>query len=348
MSIKIGNRAVGQGRPCFVIAEAGVNHNGDLGMARELVRQARLAGADCIKFQTFRAERVATEAAPKAAYQLEQTDPAESQLAMLRKLELSAKHHRLLLDECRRLDIIFLSTPYSIEDAEMLHDLGVSAFKIASGQVVELPFLSAIAKFGRPVILSTGLSTLEEVRAAVVTLRTHGDPGLVILQCTTNYPSQLADANLRAMATLTGETGALAGYSDHTEGLVACLAAVPLGACVVEKHLTLDRNLPGPDHRSSATPAEFTTLVRGIRDIELALGDGIKRPSAAEIGNLVGVRRSIATTRDLPEGHIIGERDLHFLRPATGLLPPEWPRVVGRSTRTALPRNTLLRWDQLT
>ena len=346
-SITLEGRQVGTGHACFVIAEIGVNHNGDIATAQRLVSEARVLGADCVKFQTFKAERVASVAAPKAAYQLRQTDPAESQLAMLRKLELSEEGHRILLRQCQKEGVVFLSTPYSVEDAEMLHALGVPAFKIASGQIVELPFLAAIARFGRPVLLSTGLSTPGEIRAAVDVLRANGSPPLVVLQCTTNYPSRLADANLRAMNMIAQETAALVGYSDHTEGVSACIAAVALGACVIEKHFTLDRNLSGPDHRCSADPGEFGALVRGIREVELALGDGVKRPVAAELANLKGVRRSIAAARDLPAGHVVGERDLQFLRPSTGLLPHEWSRVVGRSTRVALPRNTLLSWEHL-
>lgn len=324
-----------------------MNHNGELALAQELVRQARICGADCVKFQTFKAERVVTAASPKAAYQLKVTDPAESQFAMLRKLELSESDYRVLLEQCLRENIGFLSTPYSIEDAELLHALGVTGFKIASGQLVELPFLAAIARFNKPVILSTGMATLEETREAVATLREHGCNQIVVLQCTTNYPSRLADANLRAMAGIASATGTLAGYSDHTEGISACLASVALGAAVVEKHFTLDRNLPGPDHRCSSEPAELAALVRGIREIELALGDGVKKPSPAELTNLLGIRRSIATARDLPAGHPIGERDLQFLRPATGLPPQAWGQIIGRQTRSALPRGTLLAWEHL-
>jgi N-acetylneuraminate synthase/N,N'-diacetyllegionaminate synthase len=345
--VELAERKIGPGQPCFVIAEAGVNHNGDLAMAQELVRQAQKAGADCIKFQTFKAERVAAGMAPKAAYQLRSTNPAESQFAMLRKLELSESDHRALLEQCHREGIVFLSTPYSIEDAELLHALDVPGFKIASGQVIELPFLAALARFNRPVILSTGMATLAEVTEAVTTLRQHGNTQLIVLQCTTNYPSRLADTNLRAMATIAHATGAFTGYSDHTEGITACLAAIALGACVIEKHFTLDRNLPGPDHRCSSEPTELSALVRGIREVEITLGDGVKRPTEAELANVTGVRRSIAASRDLPAGHVLGERDLQFLRPATGLPPCDWDRVVGRRTRIALSPGTLLSWEHL-
>lgn len=336
-SVTIAAREIGPAQPCFIIAEAGVNHNGNLAMARELVRQAKASGADCVKFQTFKAERVVTAAAPKAAYQLKVTDPAESQFAMLRKLELSEQDHRLLLEECRQQDIVFLSTPYSIEDAELLHELGAPGFKIASGQLVELPFLAAIARFNKPVILSTGMATLEETREAVAALRANGNDQIVVLQCTTNYPSRLADANLRAMAAIASATRAPIGYSDHTEGITTCLAAVALGAVVIEKHFTLDRALPGPDHRCSSEPAEMASLVRGIREIETALGSGIKQPTPAELANLSGMRRSIVAARAIRGGERVSARDFAFKRPATGLPPKRLDELVGRTARVDIP-----------
>lgn len=338
--VVLAQRKIGPGCPCFVIAEAGVNHNGDLNQAKELVRQARQTGADCVKFQTFKAERVVTASAPKAAYQLKVTDPVESQFAMLRKLELSESDHRVLIDQCQREGILFLSTPYSMEDAEMLHALGVPSFKIASGQLVELPFLAALARFNKPVILSTGMATLDETREAVATLRDHGCNQIVVLQCTTNYPSRIADTNLRAMAGIAAATGALIGYSDHTEGISACLASIALGACVVEKHFTLDRNLPGPDHRCSSEPTELTALVRGIREVEAALGDGVKQPTAAELANLTGMRRSIVATRLIKAGTTVTAADFAFKRPATGLAPKRLGELLGRKALLDLPADS--------
>lgn len=338
--VVLAQRKIGPGCPCFVIAEAGVNHNGDLNQAKELVRQARQAGADCVKFQTFKAERVVTASAPKAAYQLKVTDPVESQFAMLRKLELSESDHRVLIDQCQREGILFLSTPYSMEDAEMLHALGVPSFKIASGQLVELPFLAALARFNKPVILSTGMATLDETREAVATLRDHGCNQIVVLQCTTNYPSRIADTNLRAMAGIAAAIGALIGYSDHTEGISACLASIALGACVVEKHFTLDRNLPGPDHRCSSEPTELTALVRGIREVEAALGDGVKQPTAAELANLTGMRRSIVATRLIKAGTTVTAADFAFKRPATGLAPKRLGELLGRKALLELPADS--------
>ncbi len=338
--IKIAQHLIGAGHPCFMIAEAGVNHNGDPAMAAELVRQAKACGADCVKFQTFRAERVVTAAAPKAAYQLKVTDPAESQFAMLRKLELSEAAHRELIAQCRREGIVFLSTPYSIEDAELLHDLGVPGFKVASGQLVELPFLADLARFGKPIILSTGMATMAEITEAVATVRAQGNDQLVVLQCTTNYPSALADTNLRAMNSIRATTGAVTGYSDHTEGINACLASVALGAAVVEKHFTLDRALPGPDHRCSFAPAELAALVRGVREIEAALGTAAKQPTAAELANLSGMRRSIVAARALSAGEKVTAADFAFKRPATGLAPKRLGELLGRTARTDIAADT--------
>jgi len=332
-NVEIGGHSIGPGAPCFILAEAGVNHNGDVAMARELVRQAQRAGASCVKFQTFKAERVVTASAPKAAYQLKVTDPAESQFAMLKKLELSDEAHRELIRLCRAEGIEFLSTPYSIEDAEMLHGLGVEGFKIASGQLVELPLLAAIARFGRPMILSTGMATMGEVEEAVGAIRAAGNDRFVVLQCTTNYPSRVADANLRAMVSMRERTRAVVGYSDHTEGIAACLAAVALGAAVIEKHFTLDRTLPGPDHRCSSSPEEFRALVQGIREVEAALGDGGKRPTEAEVVNTVGMRRSIVARWAIPAGRRVTEADFAFKRPATGMAPKRLPELVQRTAR---------------
>lgn len=343
--VVLDQRKIGPGCPCFVIAEAGVNHNGDLNQAKELVRQARQAGADCVKFQTFKAERVVTASAPKAAYQLKVTDPVESQFAMLRKLELSESDHRVLIDQCRREGILFLSTPYSMEDAEMLHALGVPGFKIASGQLVESPFLAGIARFRKPVILSTGMATLDETCEAVTTLREHGCKQIVVLQCTTNYPSRIADANLRAMSGIAAATGTITGYSDHTEGITACIASVALGASVVEKHFTVDRSLPGPDHLCSSEPHELTTLVRVIREVEAALGDGIKQPTPAELANLTEMRRSIVTSRPIKASTPVTTADFAFKRPATGLAPKRLGELLGRKPRADISADTQVQLD---
>jgi N,N'-diacetyllegionaminate synthase len=316
---------------CFVIAEAGVNHNGDLAQAQALVRAAKASGADCVKFQTFTAERVAVRSATKAAYQQRVTDPRESQVAMLRGLELSAAYHRVLAEQCADEGIRFLSTPYDLHDAELLATLGVPAFKLASIHLVELPLLRELAAFGIPLILSTGMATLAEVDTAVRTLRECGDTEFCVLQCTTNYPSRPADANLRAMTTMGQALGVPVGYSDHTEGIAISLAAVALGARVIEKHFTLDRTLPGPDHACSSDPAEFSALVRGLRDVEAALGNGIKAPTAAERENLPGMRRSVVATQPLVAGTVLRREHVAFKRPGTGFPPARLPELLGRT-----------------
>lgn len=345
--LQIGGQAVGPGHPVLIIAEAGVNHNGDLSLAKTLVRSAADCGANCVKFQTFRANSVATEQAPKAKYQLEVTDPHESQLEMLRKLELSAEAHVELLRLCRETGIGFLSTPYGFEEAAMLHDIGVPAFKVASGQIVELSFLEFLGRMQRPIVLSTGMATLDEVERGVSAIRATGNCHIVLLQCTTNYPSTPADANLLAMRTMAEACSALVGYSDHTVGISVSLAAVALGACVIEKHLTLDKNLPGPDHACSAIPGEFGELVRGIREVEAALGTGVKQPSESERRNIAGMRRSIVAAVDIPAGTKIESRMLTFKRPGTGMSPALIGEVMGRESAVSIPKNALLSPDQL-
>ena len=345
--IQIGSKKIGPGHPCFIIAEAGVNHNGKLDLAKSLVRKAKTAGADCAKFQTFRAERVVTLQAPKADYQLRVTDPAESQFAMLKALELSEADHIELMKQCREDDILFLSTPYSWEDAEMLHDLGVAAFKIASGQIIELAFLEEVARLGHPMILSTGMATMGEIERALETVRSTGNDQVVLLQCTTNYPSAPSDANLLAMGTLARTFQSLVGYSDHTEGNAVALASVALGACVVEKHFTLDKAMPGPDHACSADPSQLLRLVEGIREVESAFGSAVKRPTESEKKNALGMRRSIVAKVAIPKGTKIERSMVCFKRPGIGLSPDRLSEVLGRVAATQIPADSLLDAKQL-
>jgi N-acetylneuraminate synthase len=317
--------------PTFVIAEAGVNHNGDLAMAHTLVDEAARAGADCVKFQTFTADRVAVRGATKAAYQQRVTDPAQSQVEMLRALELTATDHRALATHCADVGIRFLSTPYDLHDAELLASLGVGAFKLASIHLVELPFLRELSAFGVPLILSTGMATLAEVDTAVRTLREAGCSQFCVLQCTTNYPSAVSDANLRAMTAMGQALDVMVGYSDHTDGIVVSLAAVALGARVIEKHFTLDRTLPGPDHASSSDPAEFATLVRGIREVEAAMGSAVKAPTAAERENLPGMRRSVVLSQPVRAGTVLRREHVAFKRPGTGFPPARLHELLGRT-----------------
>ncbi|MFS4466250.1 N-acetylneuraminate synthase [Maribacter sp. 2210JD10-5] len=329
-SIQIEDFTINDESHCYIIAEAGVNHNGNLEMALELVRQAKEIGVDCVKFQTFKAESVITKNAPKANYQLEVTDPSESQFEMLKKLELTHKDYLRIIDECKKHKITFLSTPYNEEDADFLNKLGVSAFKIASGQIVELSFLEYVAKFNKPMILSSGMATLAEVFEAVTAIRNSGNNQIAILQCTTNYPSRNEDANIRAMVSMGQSLDILYGYSDHIEENYACFASVALGAKIIEKHFTLDRTLPGPDHKASLNIPEFKSLVEGIRKTEIVLGSPIKIPSPKEILNTQGMRRSIVLNTHLKKGEIITEEHVSFKRPATGIAPKRIKELIGK------------------
>ncbi len=326
----VGPHRVGPGAPCFVIAEAGVNHNGSLEMALQLVDAARAAGAHAVKFQTFRAEKLVSGAARKADYQIANTHAEGSQFAMLKALELSPEAHRRLIAYCAEKGIVFLSTPFDEESADLLERFEMCAYKISSGEVTNLPFLTHIARKGKPVIVSTGMSTLAEVELAVRTLRAAGARDIVVLQCVTNYPADPADINLRAMQTMASALRVPIGYSDHTLGAEVSLAAVALGACVIEKHFTLSRSLPGPDHAASAEPGELRRLVEAIRMVELSLGDGEKRPAASELTNLPLSRKSLHWTRDLAAGECVQPRDVVALRPATGLAPVHLPALLER------------------
>ncbi|MEL6675931.1 MAG: N-acetylneuraminate synthase [Bacteroidota bacterium] len=346
-NIPIGDKLVGPDYPTYVIAEAGVNHNGDLNMALDLVRAAKKTGADCVKFQTFKASAVVTTHAPKANYQLQVTSPEESQLDMLKKLEMGRESYQAIMACCREEGIQFLSTPYNYDDADFLQNLGVEAFKIASGQLVEHPFLEYVANFGKPMIVSTGMATLSEVFEAIEVIRATGNEQIVLLQCTTNYPSRLEDANIRAMVSMGDAMDIMVGYSDHVENNYACYAAVSLGAHLIEKHFTLDRELPGPDHSSSLEPAGFTELVQGIRNIEAALGSPIKKPTAAEIANTQGMRRSIVALKDLSEGTVLAADMLGFKRPATGMSPKMLTEVVGKTLAKGVSKDEPLDYDSI-
>jgi len=346
-TILLEGRNVGEGFPVFIIAEAGVNHNGDPDVARKLVEKAAECGADCIKFQTFKAERVVTRGAPKAKYQMETTATAESQMDMLKKVELSPEHHIDLKKYAQELGLVFLSTPYNFEDVDLLERIGVSAYKVASGQIVELPFLQKIAKTGKPVFLSTGMADKGEIEEALRTIRKSGNQKTVLLQCTTNYPSLIEDANLRVIPALRSAFHIPVGYSDHTIGEEAAIAAVALGAVVIEKHFTLDKKLPGPDHSSSVTPDELKSLTEKIRRTELSLGSDRKSPSAVERENAVGVRRSIVASRTIRKGAIIHTEDISFKRPATGLSPVYYDRIVGKKAAKEIAEDEILQEDMI-
>lgn len=318
---------------CIVIAEAGVNHNGSLDLAYRLIDAAVEAGADFVKFQTFRAEALVTRAAPKADYQKRSTDRAESQFDMLKRLELPQSAFRELAAYCATKHIGFLSTPFDIESAHFLASLGMSAFKVSSGDLTNTPFLRELASFGLPMILSSGMATLGEIEQAVETLETAGIPAekLTLLHCTTEYPAPPQEVNLRAMHTLRAAfPEATIGYSDHTEGIDISIASAALGAQVVEKHFTLDRSMEGPDHKASLEPQELALMVASIRRIESALGDGRKRPTASELPNRLIARKSIVAARPIAKGELFSTDNLSVRRPGSGLSPTQWDLVIGQ------------------
>jgi N,N'-diacetyllegionaminate synthase len=346
-TIRLGSRKVGRGSPVLFIAEAGVNHNGDLGRALQLVDAAAEAGADAVKFQTFRAEEVVSFAAPKAKYQIGATGDQESQLEMIKRLELSAEDHRNLIDHCRTRGILFLSTPFDFESADLLETLGVPAYKIASGEITNWLFLEHVASKKKPIIISTGMSNLPEVEQAVSVLRQAGCSDLVILHCTSSYPAPPETVNLRAMQSMADAFHVPVGFSDHTQGVEAALAAVALGACVIEKHFTLARSLPGPDHQASLEPAELGALIRGIRIVESTLGDGLKRATSAEQDVKDVARRSIVARKAIASGTLITQDLLAFKRPGTGIPPSEYQKVVGRKATRTIASDTLIRFEDL-
>jgi N,N'-diacetyllegionaminate synthase len=316
----------------LIIAEAGVNHNGDLSMAYRLIEAAAAAGADMVKFQTFSAERLATPGAPKAGYQTLATGEDESQVSMLRRLELTREMHVALIDRCNARGIRFFSTAFDAQSADLLAALGVDRFKIPSGEITNLPYLRHVGRFAKPIILSTGMATLGEIESALEVLAGSGTPRerVTVLQCNTAYPTPMGDVNLRAMQTIGKALGVAVGYSDHTLGIEVPIAAAALGATVIEKHLTLDRTLPGPDHQASLEPHELKAMIAAIRNVEAALGDGVKRPSGSEAQNRSMARRSLVAAVGIRKGETFTPENLAVKRPGTGLSPMRWDEVLGR------------------
>ncbi|HPS79655.1 MAG TPA: N-acetylneuraminate synthase [Thermoanaerobaculaceae bacterium] len=340
--VAIAGRAIGPGHPCFVIAEAGVNHNGSLDLALQLVDAAAAAGADAVKFQTFKAEEVVSQEAPQAEYQRMNTGRVESQLEMVRRLQLGPDEHRAIAERCRALGIMFLSSPFDEPSVALLADLGVPAFKIGSGELTNHLLLGSIARRGLPLIVSTGMATLSEVAGAETVILRHGAPPFALLHCVSNYPVAPKDCNLAAMDTLREAFGVPVGWSDHTLGVHIAVAAVAAGACIVEKHLTLDRGLPGPDHRASLQPGELAEMARCIRDVEAARGTGEKRRAGTEEDTARVARRSLFTTRSLEPGHLLVAEDVKALRPGTGIPPGRLGELVGRRLRRAVPAGAML------
>lgn len=313
----------------YIIAEAGVNHNGDLELAKQLVDRAAEAGADCVKFQTFHSELLVSSFAPKAEYQKDATGSEESQLEMVKKLELPYEAFVILKEHCQAKGIDFLSTPFDLSSIQFLDELGVPFWKIPSGEVTNYPYLAAIGKTQRPVVMSTGMCTLEEIRQAKEILENHGTPSVRLLHCNTEYPTPFQDVNLKAMETLRREFGVEVGYSDHTTGIEIPIAAAAMGAAILEKHFTLDRNMEGPDHRASLEPGELLVMVQAVRHVEAALGSGEKRPSASERKNMQIARKSIVAARSIQKGEVFTEQNITTKRPGTGLSPMRWPEALG-------------------
>lgn len=326
----------------FIIAEAGVNHNGSLEAAMQLIDAAVKAGADAVKFQTFKAENLVCKDAEKASYQMETTDREESQLAMLKKLELTSDMHEQLMSYCREKEIMFLSTPFDMDSLHYLVGCGMPIVKVPSGEITNYPLLREVGKTERSVILSTGMSTLDEVKAAIAVLRENGAREITVLHCNTEYPTPYADVNLKAMLTLKDELGVSVGYSDHTEGIVVPVAAAALGATVIEKHFTLDKTMEGPDHKASLEPGELREMVSAIRNIEMALGDGRKEPSQSEQKNIAVARKSIVAKRDIAMGEVFSEDNLATKRPGTGISPMNWNEIIGKKAKRGFQTDELI------
>jgi|SRR5690554_1151839 len=334
--IKIGDRIISEDSPVFIIAEAGVNHNGDLAVAKQMIDAALEAGVDAVKFQTYRTEEMITVDAKKADYQLKRTEITETQYAMLKKYELSPEDHRELVGYCRNKGLIFLSTPYDLASVDLLSHLGVLCFKISSGDLTNLPFLSYIAGQKKPIILSTGMSNLGEIERAVLTIEKSGNSEIVLLHCTTNYPTAYQDVNLKAMITLKNAFQYHVGYSDHTEGIIISLAAVSMGARIIEKHFTLDRRLPGPDHQASLEPKELQELVTSIRYIERAMGNGVKRCVLSEEKNKEIARKKIVLACDVSKGTVITKKELALKRADKGLASTHLDLLIGHKVNRDL------------
>jgi len=328
----------------FIIAEAGVNHNGSLEMAFKMIDVAVAAGADAVKFQTFKAEKVIAVNAPKAGYQKETTGSDESQLEMVKKLELDETAHIQLYQYCQYKGIQFLSTPFDLESIDLLSRLGLEIFKIPSGEITNLPYLRKLGALKKRLILSTGMADLGEIEEALDVLTESGTPlgNITVLHCNTEYPTPFQDVNLSAMLTIGYSCGVAVGYSDHTPGIEVAVAAVALGAVVLEKHFTLDRNLPGPDHKASLEPDELKAMVQAIRNIEKALGDGIKRPSPSEAKNKLITRKSLVATQPIKTGELFSAGNITAKRPGTGISPMRWDEVLGQAAQKDYDKDDLI------
>ena len=344
--IKIQNKFISDGEPIFIIAEAGVNHNGKLSLAKKLVDVAKDAGCDAVKFQTFKTEGVMTKYAQKADYQKKITGGEETQYEMAKKLELKYKDFIELKKYCDEKEIMFLSAPHSEDAIDFLENL-VPAYKFGSGDLTNIPALEYAAKKGKPMIIGTGMGTMDEIKEALNAIYNQGNKDVVLLHCTTNYPCPLKEVNLRAMQKMQKELDCLVGYSDHTEGIIVPIMAVAMGACVIEKHFTLDKNLSGPDHKASLEPDELKEMVNAIRDAENAMGNKIKEPTKAEKEIMEVVRKSIVANADIEMGSTITGDMLAIKRPGIGLKPKYFKEIIGKKAKVDIKRDDLIKFEYL-
>ncbi|MCR4943546.1 MAG: N-acetylneuraminate synthase [Clostridium sp.] len=345
--VKIGNKYIGKNEKVYIVAELGVNHNGDMNIVKELIDKASEAGVDAIKFQKFKTESLVTKDSPKAKYQEVTTDASESQFDMLKRLELNEENLKELYAYAKSKNIEAFATPFDDASVDFLYDLGIKAYKVGSGDITNIPMLKRIAKTGLPIILSTGMSTLGEIEEALEAIRSQGNDDVVLMHCTSNYPSDENDVNLKAMNTMMQAFQLPTGYSDHTMGTAVSVAAVARGAVIIEKHFTLDRSMPGPDHMSSLEPEELKQLVQQIRAVEKALGSPIKKPNKSEYEVKNVAQKSIVSACDIKKGEIISEEMLTCKRPSSGIKPKYFELVVGRVAKKDIKSDTIINIDMI-
>lgn len=341
---KINTVVNGESNSTYIIAEIGVNHNGDINLALKMIDAAYEAGADAVKFQSFKSDKLVSRFAEKAKYQQDHTGTNETQLEMLKKLELSPEDHLIIKEYCAKKNIDFLSTPFDEETAIFLKEIGIHAYKVGSGDLTNIPFLRKIDEFGLPIILSTGMSNLGEIEEALEVIN---KSSIALLHCTSSYPAPVEDINLRAMVTIQKAFNKVVGYSDHTEGIEIALAAVALGARIIEKHFTLDKNLPGPDHKASLEPHEFKQLVKSIRIVEKSLGDGVKRCMPSEENTKEVARKSLVVSQNLKPGDILTRKNLAIKRPGTGIQPKDYNLLLGKTVKREVKQDQVLTWDDV-
>ncbi|MBM7622972.1 N,N'-diacetyllegionaminate synthase [Sporohalobacter salinus] len=327
----------------FIIAEAGVNHNGDINLAKKLIEKAAWAGADAVKFQSFKAEKLVSKKAEKADYQKETTGKEENQLEMIKKLELDYKKHQELIDYCQAKEILFMSSAFDLERIELLNKLGMKIWKIPSGEITNLPYLKKIGSLNQRVVMSTGMANLSEIEAALDVLTKAGAEDITVLHCNTEYPTPMEDVNLNAMQTIKDAFKVPVGYSDHTLGIEVPVAAVAMGAKVIEKHFTLDNKMEGPDHRASLEPKELKSMIEAIRNIEKAMGSGIKKPSKSELKNKAVARKSIVAGEDIKAGEVFNKENLTIKRPGIGISPMRWEEILGKIAKKDFKKDELIK-----